>query len=62
MILYNDTTNLCEKLNELVASKRRGNTGVDNNINAILDELLNTGRIDKNSYNNLFKSIFPNYK
>ena len=62
IILYNDTTDLCEKLNELVASKRAGNSGVDNNINIILDELLNTGKIDKNYYNNLFKNIFPNYK
>ena len=61
-IYYESPIDLCEKLNELVASKKGGNTGVDNNINTILDELLNTGRIDQNYYNNLYKSIFPNYK
>ena len=61
-ILYNTSTDLCEKLNELLASKKAGNTGVDNQINHILDELLNTGSIDQNYYNNLYKSIFPNYK
>ena len=61
-ISYNTSTDLCEKLNELLASKKAGNTGVDNQINHILDELLNTGSIDQNYYNNLYKSIFPNYK
>src|SRR6478609_5699781 len=57
-ILYNSANDLCEKLDELVAAKRAGNTGLDNSINSVLDELLNIGAIDKDIYNNLFKHIF----
>src|SRR6478609_6036365 len=57
-IFYNSANDLCEKLDELVAAKRAGNTGLDNSINSVLDELLNIGAIDKNLYNNLFKHIF----
>src|SRR6478609_1099083 len=57
-VFYNSANDLCEKLDELVAAKRAGNTGLDNSINSVLDELLNIGAIDKNLYNNLFKHIF----
>ncbi len=58
-IVYNSANNLCQKLNELVAAKGAGNTGLDNTINAVLDELLNISAIDKDTYNKLFKNIFP---
>jgi hypothetical protein len=57
-IYYNSVSDLCEKLNELVAARKAGNTGLDNSINEVLDELLRTGSIDKNDYNILFKNIF----
>ena len=56
-ILYNSTNDLCQKLDKLVAAKRAGNTGLDNSINSILDELLNIGAVDKDFYNNLFKHM-----
>jgi len=58
VILYNNTTELCEKLNELDAAKRAGNTGLDNSINSILDELLNIKCINKDGYDKLYKNIF----
>ena len=57
-IFYNSANDLCQKLDELVAAKRAGNTGLDNSINSVLDELLNIGAVDKDFYNNLFKYIF----
>ena len=57
-IFYNSVNDLCQKLDELVAAKRAGNTGLDNSINSVLDELLNIGAVDKDFYNNLFKHIF----
>ena len=57
-IVYNSANNLCQKLNELVAAKGAGNTGLDNTINAVLDELLNISAIDRDTYNKLFKNIF----
>ncbi len=59
-IVYNSANDLCHKLNELVAAKGAGNTGLDNTINAVLDELLNISAIDKDTYNSLFTNIFPN--
>ncbi len=59
-IVYNSANDLCQKLNELVAAKGAGNTGLDNTINAVLDELLNTSVVDKDTYNKLFKNIFHN--
>ena len=59
-IVYNSANDLCQKLNELVAAKGAGNTGLDNTINAVLDELLKTSAIDKVTYNKLFENIFPN--
>lgn len=44
---YNDPDTLVERLQLLVASKSAGNTGVDNEISAILDELLRIGAIPK---------------
>src|SRR6266536_3000799 len=57
-ILYNNPNELCEKLNELIMAKEAGNTGLDNSINSILDELLKIKSINKDDYDNLFKNIF----
>ena len=57
-VFYNSANDLCQKLDELVAAKRAGNTGLDSSINSVLDELLNIGAVDKDFYNNLFKYIF----
>ena len=55
---YNNADELCERLDELVAAKRAGNTGLDNDINAILDELLKLKCVDKDAYDLLYKNIF----
>src|SRR5260221_3595268 len=57
-IVYNNPNELCEKLAELVTAKEAGNTGLDNSINSILDELLKIKSVNKNDYDNLFKTIF----
>ena len=44
---YNDPEDLVERLQLLVASKQAGNTGLDNEISALLDELMRTGAIPK---------------
>src|SRR6266536_44086 len=57
-IVYNNPSDLCEKLAELVTAKEAGNTGLDNSINSILDELLVIKSINKVEYDKLFKTIF----
>jgi hypothetical protein len=57
-VYYSHPNELCVKLSENVAAKEAGNTGLDNIINSILDELLNIKFIDKDEYDNLFKKIF----
>lgn len=57
-IVYNTPNDLVQKLYELNMAKEAGNTGLDNSINSILDELLNIGSINKNDYDKLYKSIF----
>src|SRR5271165_2057010 len=57
-IYYSSVEDLCSKLSELVATKSAGHTGLNNNINTILDELLKIKAIDKEQYNYLYKSIF----
>ena len=57
-IYYPSVDDLCVKLIELTAAKQAGNTGLDNNINSILDELLRVQAIDKTEYNNLYQNIF----
>ena len=58
VIYYPSVEDLCAKLAELDAAKQAGNTGLDNNINSVLDELLRVKAIDKTIYNNLYKNIF----
>src|SRR5271169_7162414 len=57
-IYYHSLGDLCKKLAELDASKKAGNTGLDNNINSILDELLKVKAINKNEYDALYSQIF----
>jgi len=58
VILYNNPDELCVKLSEKVTAKKAGNTGLDNIITSILDELLNIKYINKNDCDNLLKNIF----
>src|SRR5271166_4426145 len=55
---YPSVVDLCKKLAELDAAKKAGNTGLDNNINSILDELLRVKVINKNEYDALYSRIF----
>jgi len=59
VILYKRSDELIEKLKEYCAGKEAGNTGVDNYIVSILDELLETKTISKDDeYNKIFTNIF----
>ena len=57
-IYYHSVEDLCTKLAELQAAKQAGNTGLDNNIKSILNELLKIKAINKNDYDALYSSIF----
>ena len=57
-LLYNNTDQLVQMLQEHIAAKEAGNTGVDNYIVSILDELLRIKAISKDSYDKLYKNIF----
>ena len=57
-IVYSTPDDLAKKLNELIAAKAAGNTGLDNVINSVLDELLRIKVVTKNEYDNLYSSIF----
>lgn len=61
-IIYNGVEDLVTKLNEHISAKNAGNTGLDNIIISMMDELLHIGAVDKDYYDKLFKNIFPNYK
>ena len=58
VILYKRSDELIEKLKEYCAGKEAGNTGVDNYIVSILDELLETKTISKDEYTKIFINIF----
>ena len=58
VIYYPSVEDLCANLAQLHAAKQAGNTGLDNNINSVLDELLRLQAIDKTNYNILYKNIF----
>jgi hypothetical protein len=58
VILYKRSDELIEKLHEYCAGKEAGNTGLDNYIVSILDELLETKTISKDEYNKIFSNIF----
>jgi hypothetical protein len=57
-IIYSNPNDLIIKLMESDASKQAGNTGMDNVINSILDEMLKIKTINKNDYDILYKNIF----
>jgi hypothetical protein len=57
-IMYNNSQDLHNKLLELLAAKKAGNTGLDNTIISALDELFNKKWISKDNYDHLFKSFF----
>ena len=58
VIYYASVEDLCSTLTQLDAAKQAGNTGLDNRINSVLDELLRTGAVTKNEYDSLYKIIF----
>jgi hypothetical protein len=58
VIHYKSSENLIEKLREYCAGKEAGNTGLDNYIVSILDELLETKTISKDEYSKIFSNIF----
>jgi hypothetical protein len=58
VIFYPSIDDLCMKLAEFDAAKQAGNTGLDNRINSVLDELLRTQAISKDVYDDLYKIIF----
>jgi len=60
VIVYNNPNDLVAKLYDFVTARRAGNTGVDNYINEILDELLRIKAIDKDCYDEFFRKIFTN--
>jgi hypothetical protein len=56
-IFYNDPNDLVNRLNLLVASKHAGNTGVDNEISDIIDELLKKAYVSKDVAIQLYNKI-----
>ena len=58
VILYNSPYELCVKLCEKIAARDAGNTGLDNIITSILDELLNIKYVSKTDYDALSQNIF----
>ena len=62
VIYYSSFDDLCSQLTELCIVKQAGNNGVDNDINAILDELLEKNAITKTEYNTLYNKIFYEIK
>jgi hypothetical protein len=57
VIFYPSVEDLCMRLAEYDAGKQAGNTGLDNRIISVLDELLRTQAISKDVYDNLYKII-----
>ena len=58
LIVYSNLDDLAAKLKEYIIAKEAGNTGLDNYINEILDELLEKKCINKDDYDNIFKRYF----
>ena len=57
VIYYKKPDQLIEKLSEYCAGKQAGNTGLDNYINSILDELLEIKAISKEDYVKIYENI-----
>jgi len=62
LIVYNNPDDLAIKLKEYILAKEAGNTGLDNYINEMLDELLEKKCINKDGYDSIFKNIFGKSK
>jgi len=58
VIVCNSVDELVYKLREFITAKEAGNTGLDNYIISILDELLRIKAISKDYYDNVHKNIF----
>jgi len=58
VIFYPSVEDLCMRLTEFDAAKQAGNTGLDNRIISVLDELLRTQAVSKDVYDELYKIIF----
>ena len=59
VLFYSSVDDLCTRLSQLYSAKQAGNTGLDNIINSILDELLKVNAISEDEYDNIYKIIFP---
>jgi hypothetical protein len=57
-IYYHDPNELIDRLEKLISAKSAGNTGVDNEINTILDKLLEIGQITPIEYRKVYRNIF----
>jgi len=55
--LPSDPNALCERLELLMASKQAGNTGVQNEIVSICDELLRQQILSRDAYKNLILTL-----
>src|SRR6478609_3374404 len=62
LIVYSNPDDLAIKLKEYILAKEAGNTGLDNYINEMLDELLEKKCINKDGYDSIFKNIFGKSK
>ena len=56
MIVYKNSDDLIKKLSDYLSSYHAGNTGVYNTIISMLDELLSTKNIDKDTYDIILKN------
>ena len=57
-IVYNNPDDLLQKLHEHLVAKEAGNTGLDNEIVSMLDELLRIKAINKDVYDNIYRNYF----
>lgn len=62
LVYWNDPNELVERLKLLLASKQAGNTGVDNEIVAIIEELYEAGIINIKYNKNALKKLFITVK
>ena len=57
-IIYNNPDDLVQKLDEHLIAKEAGNTGLDDVIISMLDELLRIKAINKDDYDKIYKNYF----
>lgn len=58
LVVYSNLDDLATKLNKYITAKEAGNTGVDNYITEILDELLEKKGISIDEHNKIFQDTF----